>query len=443
MRNVFGGLATREFARLNESVENFHGKWANTLSSAVDKASGFASNVKNFAAGVANQLSQMSAAAQKHLGDAGDAAEKAGKKHKQAADEVFKAVQDWLKATGQVEISKTVWDRLAQSVKDSFNAQQKEFHANQDALQTYRANIMATMLNLGYEVIKANNETGISFKKAGDTIQVEGARVEASGGFWIRFANTVRNSLQSALTSVRGITDGVGPAFDQLQVDSAKATAALIADSQKRVENYNAEQKAADDSFRSLAAHVESMGHDIPEGLRKITDGFVMMSGKTGEAMLLMLQKVRGWGHDVVQVIETLPGKFGDAARGILKTVDQWIVFFDRVLQLAHRFSSSFPESVEMAISKIVGLFKGAQSQIQVSTTGILDSLGSIIKNIGGLPVATNKPGFVDPLGLIPDLSKAAASVAGDATKAGAAIGSNITSGIGSFLSSGLASWPP
>jgi TP901 family phage tail tape measure protein len=351
LRNVFSGLASREFARMNESVENFQGKWANSLSSAVDKAGSFAANVKNFAGGVADQLSKMRDAATKHLNDTGDGFESAGKKAKKAKDEVFAAVQDWLKATNGLEISATVWGKLTDAVKKTFKDQADEFHKNIDAAQTWRANLLALVLNLGFEVEKATNGLGFSFKKLSDTIVVEFTKLS---------------------TSISGITEGVGPMFDDLQKRSAEATALLVSDSQKRVGRYNEEQAALAKGHDALMLAFDELSHSIPSAWNKVIDGILTASGRVGDSLVQFGVKIKGWANDVFQVFNTLPGAWGKVTQSIFKTIDQWASFFNSILGLLHRFIAAVPSSLSDLIANISNLFKGAQSGMSgvvVSTT--------------------------------------------------------------------------
>ncbi len=137
--------------------------------------------------------------------------------------------------------------------------------------------------------------------------------------------------------------------------------------------------------------------------------------------------------NDLFAVVDSFPGKWGDALRKTRSTVEQFLTFLNSTVKLIQNLMGDKETGLAGILS---GIFKSTQQAAQSSTGTILDSVGGIIKSIGGLPVAPNKPGFVDPLGIIPDLSQKAGEVAGAATKAGAEIGKNISSGIGSFLSS-------
>jgi hypothetical protein len=60
-----------------------------------------------------------------------------------------------------------------------------------------------------------------------------------------------------------------------------------------------------------------------------------------------------------------LPGKFGDAARGVLSTVDQWVQFADRVLAVLNRLNSKIPGSIEDLIAVITGGLTKAQAKVE------------------------------------------------------------------------------
>jgi TP901 family phage tail tape measure protein len=347
---------------------------------------------------------------------------------KAAVDETFNSVTDWFRSNNLGDLSKKVWDGLAKNVRDSLKSQADEFHAHKDAVQTWKATIVSLMLDLGFETAKSNNDIGVSFHKTADTIVIESARLS---------------------TSLRGITDGVGPAFDDLQRASAAATAGLVADSEKRAERYNAEQKSADDAFHALAVHTDQMARDIPHGLSVVLDAFVQLSGKAGTALLELRQKTLGWAHDIIGVVDTIPGAFGNAVRNVAKTIDQWLNFFNSVLALVHRFASDVPGSIGDMLSKIVGLFKGGGSLGSSITQSLSDWTKGIDQTKGKTINATNIMG--SSIGKMSDLAKGAFAAAGSAaasfasslaitasggSKSMAILTGGITSAIAGFMAS-------
>src|SRR6185436_7881100 len=46
-------------------------------------------------------------------------------------------------------------------------------------------------------------------------------------------------------------------------------------------------------------------------------------------------------------------------ARGVLKSVDQWIMFANKILALMHGLNKSIPASVEGIATALAGIFKG------------------------------------------------------------------------------------
>lgn len=88
-------------------------------------------------------------------------------------------------------------------------------------------------------------------------------------------------------------------------------------------------------------------------------------------------------------VLDTIPGKFGDVVRKVQSTVNEWLAFFNSILGLLHKFVNAVPDSVGSALQQVLGLVKQTQAALT------------------SLPVAKNKPGYLDPIGLIPDLGKA------------------------------------
>lgn len=102
----------------------------------------------------------------------------------------------------------------------------------------------------------------------------------------------------------------------------------------------------------------ETLSRQLPESWNILIEGIVAGSGKVGDAIYEMSVKVKGWAVDILGVVDTLPGHFGDAARKILSTVDQWVQFANKVLAVLNRMNSSIPGSIGDIVTKITGIFK-------------------------------------------------------------------------------------
>ena len=133
---------------------------------------------------------------------------------------------------------------------------------------------------------------------------------------------------------------------------------------------------------KNLRDEFQRLSNELPQSWNKIIDGILNGSGRLGDELLKLGVKVKGWAADIIGVVGTLPGKFGDAARGVLSTVDTWIQFADRVLAVLHRINSSIPGSIEDMISVITGGMTKAQKTVEA----VLDDIfGPVIKNASTL----------------------------------------------------------
>lgn len=128
----------------------------------------------------------------------------------------------------------------------------------------------------------------------------------------------------------------------------------------------------------ALLTTFEDVSHSIPEVWNNMIDGIVNGSGRLGDSVLKLAIKIKGWAGDIIGVVDTIPGHFGDAARKVLKTTEDWFAFANKVLGILHRLSADIPGSIGDIAEKIAGISKSATQQVQVSATGQIDAIGMI-----------------------------------------------------------------
>jgi len=145
-------------------------------------------------------------------------------------------------------------------------------------------------------------------------------------------------------------------------------------------------QQLADNQFKDLLDINDELSRKLPESWNIILDAIVNASGKAGSALLEFSNNLKGWAGDIVGLIDTLPGKFGDAARGVLRTIDQWVQFGDKVLAVLHRLNSNIPASIGGIVEKIAGMFKKSSQAADTWSEDIWTSLEKMSK-VGGTAV--------------------------------------------------------
>jgi TP901 family phage tail tape measure protein len=148
--------------------------------------------------------------------------------------------------------------------------------------------------------------------------------------------------------------------------------------------------------------------------------------------------QAKSWAASIFGVLDTIPGAFGKTVKRVTDTISQWAAFFNQILGLLSKFSSSIPSSIGDAITKIVGIFKSSSSAIGGSlldwTKGLDQSKGKTINATNIMGQATSK---------MSDGMKTAFGIAGSAAAGFAsslAISANSSSKTMGFLSATISS---
>ena len=113
-----------------------------------------------------------------------------------------------------------------------------------------------------------------------------------------------------------------------------------------------------DTSFKKLSDTFKDLSNKLPESWNSIIDGILNGSGRMGEDLLKVGIKVKDWAGGVLGIVNTMPGKFGEAARGILKTADTWIKFADSVLASMNKLNRDIPATLGELVVSMGQMFK-------------------------------------------------------------------------------------
>src|SRR5262249_1221036 len=121
------------------------------------------------------------------------------------------------------------------------------------------------------------------------------------------------------------------------------------------------------DQINGYIEHLrDSIGKPLGDLVTQITRNFATFIDKS-------LAAVSDWAGKVGAVIQTMPGKFGDAARGVLRSVNDWIAFANSILALLNKvFGSAIPDTLAGMLSKVVGVFKKTKDEQKESVDDML-----------------------------------------------------------------------
>lgn len=143
-----------------------------------------------------------------------------------------------------------------------------------------------------------------------------------------------------------------------------------------------AAEEAAKQAHDSLVREFQDLSRQLPESWNIIIDGIISGSGRAGDALTKLGVEVKGWAADILGVVDSIPGHFGDAARDILRTADQYIKFADRVLAVLHRLDSDIPASLGAIIESITKQTTAVQQAGQ-ATNNTVTGMGDVMIDFG------------------------------------------------------------
>ncbi len=252
-------------------------------------------------------------------------------------------------------------------------------------------------------------------KLLNDAMSHYGALMSVASGRNTEFAQTVDGAIKKLLEADKSLRENITPSMANLNntisetiaitkemgdaiARSVGSLAKATIDSSSLDTMLEAIVKTAKAAKQAKEDIVDSLGKGIGGALNSLADQFGWHLGK-----------VQGWSKDVGNIIDTMPGKFGDAVRKVSSTLNQWLSFGNSVLSILNKvFGDGISSSVGGLLSSIVGLFKGDKATNQVG---------------GAISTMVNS---------------ATQSAAGAATAAGQAAGGAVTGGVASGITGGI-----
>lgn len=241
-------------------------------------------------------------------------------------------------------------------------------------------------------------------KGASDEAEKQAAKIEAA---WDKVAKAVqkldldsRKAMEdmiikgegwaSATIKASSIVDlelsKAGDAVKKLQLDWTGAHKIMAEDEHAFAQAVIAGIKETGAGLKESADAIKSVQRDWGEGLGSMIAGVGQMTGATNKELVK-------WSGDVSGIIQSMPGKFGEAARGVLKTVNDWATFANRILKMMHDLNSQIPDSLGGLIVSAAGVFKkifgGVQKEQAAGQKLSIDAAtkwaGAITGVIGGV----------------------------------------------------------
>jgi phage-related minor tail protein len=242
----------------------------------------------------------------------------------------------------------------------------------------------------------------------------------------LRAQDDIRNSLKGTVDQLYGYGEAAGKtgaALDRFVTDALSQMHIFTADQQVEV-------------GKVIEAHKKAA---------------IQLPGIWNDVFSKMSSGARSGIAAIFGVLDTIPGKFGDVVRKAQSTISQWVSFFNSILGLLSKFSNSIPSSIGDAISKVIGIFKSAQSGIADtghSIGGTLASVGSSaagssskISNAVGKMSNTTKEAFAGMAGAAASFAAALAVTSATGSKSMGVISSLFTSTLAG-IQAGLAFGP-
>jgi hypothetical protein len=174
----------------------------------------------------------------------------------------------------------------------------------------------------------------------------------------IEYTTTLLPDLGSAVEAVnKQMQDAAGATADfakRLSEGFADAFKDLAKDAPLPMVQYTKDLIAMG---KAMAEMVESLHDNIRRDLGEGIGGVVSDLTKVFK---LNATDVANWASDVSGIIGLMPGKFGDMARDIYNTIDQWTAWANAILGILSKLNSDIPNSVSSIVSKVINIFKSA-----------------------------------------------------------------------------------
>jgi hypothetical protein len=303
-------------------------------------------------------------------------------------------------------------------------------------------------------ILPASKEINFSFDEITGHISETGkATQQWSNNFGralddgVRAANAAAPSLKLSLKAIKDAIES-SFAFDEVKIanEVSDAVRSVITEFEKQGELLNETseqiQKRVLDGLHSVfgpqwTGEFKKIGEQT---LRQWSDDLNRLPGALDSVVNKMLtslgildtkarQQFKGTIGGILDIAGALPGKLGEVLKKGADAFTSWVNRIDTILKGLHKIFQSIPDGLGEMLSKVTGIFKGAQSGGQGS---IFDDLFGAIKNISGEFASNTQNVMAD----ISDSMKFASKESQDSFNAIGSASASASASVGSAASS-------
>jgi TP901 family phage tail tape measure protein len=383
---------------------------------------------------------------------------------KEAIDNTLSQVNDWLRATERnINLSDNAWKLLPKSTQAAFKEQADQFHKSTEAAQAWAALQLAAALKTGeayapalHLVLDAVDELVPAEKELTGVIESANAMMEAGRPA----AADMSASLTMLKAALHNLKEDIAasPLFNALKMkdETAHAFDEVINLTKAEGERLGlTEDQINQKILANLAVFGKQFGEQYGISADQAITIFKRQMDKLPGALDEIFNKLAlGAKHQVAglfQVIDSIPGKFGDALRKSTSTITTWINQIDGILKGLHKIFQGIPDGLAGALQSLVGIFKGTTSSIQTAVGGVASSAASagtkVADMLGGTSKGvtstskTFKAGFSAMEGALASFATAAAVTIGTGSKTAGFLSSLATSAMAG-IQAGLVGGP-
>lgn len=137
---------------------------------------------------------------------------------------------------------------------------------------------------------------------------------------------------------------------------------------------------AIQNSWKAISDQFQELSNSLPRAWNTIIDGILKGSGRVGEDLLTLGVKIKGFAGDILNVFDTLPGKWGSAFQRTVNEIERWVNFIDSAIRLIQRILGEAQTGFGGLIEGIVGIFKRTHETISSSVAQTQDEIQKTAK---------------------------------------------------------------
>lgn len=140
--------------------------------------------------------------------------------------------------------------------------------------------------------------------------------------------------------------------------------------------------RATKEEFDALSDTFKDLSSQLPRAWNTIIDSILQGSGRVGTDLLKLGVKVKGFASDLINVFDTMPGKWGNALRRAMDEVNKWVSFLDSAIKLVQRFLGDEQTGIGGIFTKLGGIFKKTTDEVS-SSVEKLKGAGGVFAEFG------------------------------------------------------------